>query len=230
MATILITGASRGIGLELACQHAEDGDSVLATCRDPETSKALIRLSQSRENVEVQALDVVDPLAVLSLASMLSKRGDKLDVLYNNAGIALAEKVGEWSADAFSATFETNVVGPACILQAFSKIMAPGSKIVNVSSRMGSFDFDLNLGGELASYAASKAALNMIVRQVAPSLKELGVIVVALSPGWVRTDMGGQEATLTTEESVQKIRDTIIRLTLEDAGRFIELTGEEIPW
>ncbi|MDQ8184054.1 SDR family oxidoreductase [Pelagicoccus sp. SDUM812002] len=230
MATILVTGASRGIGLELACQYAEAGDAVIATCRDTDTAKALIHLSESYENVEVQTLDVVDPLSILSLASMLSKRGDKLDALYSNAGIAVAEKVGEWSADSFSATLETNVVGPAMIMQAFIKVMAPGGKIINVSSRMGSFDFDINLGGELSSYAASKSALNMVVRQVAPSLRDRGVIALAVSPGWVKTDMGGHEATLTPEESVRTMIETVAKLTLEDAGSFIEYTGEEIPW
>ncbi len=230
MATILVTGASRGIGLELACQYAEAGHSVVATCRDPDTANALKHLRQSHENVEVQALDVVDPLAILSLASMLSKRGDQIDILYSNAGISILEEVGKWTADAFSATFETNVVGPACIMQAFSKAMSPKGKIINVSSRMGSFDFDINLGGELIAYAASKAALNMIVRQIAPSLREQDLITVALSPGWVKTDMGGQEATLTAEESVNKIRETVENLTLDDAGRFMEFTGEDISW
>lgn len=230
MATILVTGASRGIGLELACQYAEAGDAVIATCRDPDTANALRHLSQSFENVEVQALDVVDPLAVLSLASMLAKRGDSVDILYNNAGIAIAEKVGSWTADAFSATLETNVVAPAIIMQSFAKAMSSKGKIVNVSSRMGSFDFEANLGGELASYAASKSALNMLVRQVAPSLMERGVIAVALSPGWVKTDMGGQEASLTVEESVTAIRETVAKLTPAAAGAFLDYTGETIPW
>ncbi len=230
MATILVTGASRGIGLELACQYAEAGDAVIATCRDPDTANALKHLSQSFENVEVQALDVVDPLAVLSLASMLAKRGDSVDILYSNAGMAVAEGFGEWTADAFSATFETNVVGPAMILQAFAKAMSKGGKIINISSKMGSFDFMSNLAGELTSYAASKSALNMLVRQVAPSLKSRDVLTVALSPGWVKTDMGGQEADLSVQDSVAAIRETVSKLSLEDAGRFIDYTGEEIAW
>ncbi|MDQ8200607.1 SDR family oxidoreductase [Pelagicoccus enzymogenes] len=230
MATILVTGASRGIGLELACQHAEAGDSVIATCRDPDTANALNHLSQSFDNVEVEALDVVDPLTILSLASLISKRGDKLDILYSNAGMAVAEAFGEWTADAFSATLETNVVGCAMILQGFAKVMAEGGKIVNVSSKMGSFEFMGNLAGELTSYAVSKSALNMLVRQSAPSLKSQGVLSVAMSPGWVKTDMGGQEADLTVAESVEAIRKTVSELSLEDAGKFIDYTGEEIPW
>lgn len=230
MATILVTGASRGIGLELACQYAEAGHSVVATCRDPDTANALKHLSQSHENVEVQALDVVDPLAILSLASMLSKRGDKIDILYSNAGISIVEEPGKWTAEAFSATFDTNVVGPAYIMQAFSKVMNTDGKIINLSSGMGSFSFEINLGGDLTSYAASKAALNMVVRHVAGSLKEQGIIAVALSPGWVKTDMGGQEASSTAEDAVNTVRETVGKLTSDDSGRFLDYTGSVLPW
>jgi NAD(P)-dependent dehydrogenase (short-subunit alcohol dehydrogenase family) len=190
----------------------------------------LKHLSQSYKNVEVQALDVVDPLAVLSLASLLVKRGDPIDIFYSNAGMAVAESFGGWSADAFSATLETNVVGPAMILQGFAKAMSKGGKIVNISSKMGSFDFMGNLAGELTSYAVSKSALNMLVRQAAPALKSQDVLAVSISPGWVKTDMGGQEADLSVEESVTALRETVNKLTLEDAGRFVDYTGQEIPW
>lgn len=230
MATILVTGASRGIGLELACQYADAGDTVIATCRDLDTAKALQHLAESHGNVEVQALDVVDPLAILSLASLLSKRGDKLDLLINNAGMLSHEAVGEWSADAFSATLETNVVGPAMVMQAFSKTMADGGKMVSISSALGSFGVELNLGGETGTYAASKAALNMVVRHLAPSLKAKGIVAAVFSPGWVKTDMGGQEAELLPEESVRALRASFTELTLDDAGGFFNYDGKPLPW
>ena len=216
--------------MELACQYAEAGDAVIATCRDPDTAKALKHLGQSYGNVEIQTLDVVDPLAVLSLASLLAKRGTSVDALYSNAGMAVAEAFGEWTADAFSATMETNVVGPAMILQGFAKTMSKGGKIVTLSSKMGSFDFMGNLSGELASYAASKSALNMLVRQAAAALKSREVLAVAVSPGWVKTDMGGQEADLSVEASVAALRKTVGALTLADAGRFVDYDGQDIPW
>lgn len=230
MATILVTGASRGIGLELACQYAEAGDKVIATCRDPEIAKALNHLEQSHPTVEVCTLDVVDPLSILSLASMLAKRGDAIDLLINNAGTLVQEPVGKWTADAFSATFETNVVGPALIMQAFAKVMAPGSKIINISSGLGSFDMALDFGGPTASYAASKAALNMIVCQIAPSFKEREITVVAFNPGWVKTDMGGQEATLTVQESVTSLRESFSKVGPERAGEFIDFNGDALAW
>lgn len=230
MALILVTGASRGIGLELACQYAEAGDSVVATCRDPETAKALKHLAESHANVEVQTLDVVDSLSILSLASLLSKRAGKVDLLINNAGINVPEPPEEISSDSFSATLETNVVAPVAIMRAFAKAMASGGKMVNISSCLGSFGMELDLGGRCPTYSASKAALNMMVRHLAPWLKAQGIVAVSVHPGWVKTDMGGQEAPLSLEVSVSSLRKQFARLTLEDAGSFIDFQGESLPW
>ncbi|EDY83408.1 oxidoreductase, short chain dehydrogenase/reductase family [Verrucomicrobiia bacterium DG1235] len=230
MALILVTGASRGIGLELACQYAEAGDKVIATCRDPETANALKHLEQSHPTVELQTLDVVDSLSILSLASLLSKRGDKLDVLINNAGMLVQEDPGEWTADAFSASLETNVVGPAMIMQAFEKVMADGGKMISISSGLGSFGMALDFGGPTGTYAASKAALNMVVCQLAPRLKQKGIVAVAFNPGWVKTDMGGQEATYTPQESVSSLRESFAKLTLDQAGQFIDHNYDSLPW
>jgi len=230
MATILVTGASRGIGLELACQYAEVGDTVIATCREPESANALKHLSESHENVELEELDVVDSLEILSLASLLSKRGTKLDLLINNAGMLVHESPGEWSAEGFSATLETNVVGPAIIIQAFSKVMAAGGKVINISSGLGSFESGIDLGGPTGTYDASKSALNMVVRQLAPLYKRQGICVVAFNPGWVKTDMGGQEASLTVEESVSSLRQSFAKLTIEDAGTFLDYDGSPLAW
>ncbi|WP_339382564.1 SDR family oxidoreductase [Pelagicoccus albus] len=227
---ILVTGASRGIGLELACQYAEAGNTVLATCREPETANALAHLAESHPNVEVQPLDVVDPLSVLSLASLVRKRGENLDVLINNAGILVQEKFGEWTADAFSATMETNVVGPALVMQAFAELVNEGGKIINVSSAMGSFGINMEAGGLTSSYATSKAALNMLVRQVAPGLLAKGVITVSFSPGWVKTEMGGPEANLSVRESVESLIRAFGNLGPEQAGQFLDYTGLPLPW
>lgn len=230
MASILVTGASRGIGLELACQYAEAGDRVIATCRDPETANALQHLKQSHATVEIEALDVLDPVTILSLASLLAKRGDQIDLLINNAGLLVQEAPGEWSAEGFSTTLDTNVVGPALVMQAFAKVMAEGGKMVNISSGLGSFGMGIDFGGPTGTYAASKAALNMVVCQVAPWLKQKGVTAVAFNPGWVRTDMGGQQADLSPQESVSALRESFAKLTTEDAGRFIDYNGSALPW
>ncbi|MBK1877038.1 SDR family oxidoreductase [Pelagicoccus mobilis] len=230
MATILITGASRGIGLELACQYAEAGETVIATCREPDSANALKHLAQSHENVEIEALDVVDSLAILSLASLLAKRGTQLDLLINNAGVLVHEAPGEWTAEGFSATLETNAVAPAIVMQAFSKVMAEGGKMISISSGLGSFGLNIDFGGPTGTYAASKAALNMAICQLAPLFKAKGLVIAAFNPGWVKTDMGGQEAALTVEESVSSLRKSFESLSLAQSGLFFDLDGSPLPW
>lgn len=230
MALILVTGASRGIGLELSCQYAEAGDRVIATCREPESANALKHLQQSHPNVEVQPLDVVDSLTIHSLASMLSKRGEKLDILINNAGVLFQESPGDWTEEALNATLVANVTGPALVMQAFAKVMTEGGKMINISSGLGSFGMDIDFGGPTGTYGASKAALNMVVCQFAPWLAKQGITAVAFNPGWVKTDMGGQEASLTPQESVTALREQFASLTPEKAGTFIDYNGDSLPW
>lgn len=230
MALILVTGASRGIGLELACQYAEAGDRVIATCRDPDSANALNHLRQSHANVEVQPLDVVDSLTILSLASLISKRGEKLDMLINNAGVLYQESPGEWTEEGFNATLETNVVGPALVMQAFAKVMVKGGKMINISSGLGSFGMEIDFGGPTGTYAASKAALNMVVCQLSPWLAKQDITTVAFNPGWVKTDMGGQEASLSPQDSVAALRKQFATLTAKQAGTFIDYDGGELPW
>lgn len=230
MATILVTGANRGIGLELACQYAEADYRVIATCRSPETANALTHLHESHPNVEIARLDVSDPNTIKGLARGLLERGEALDILINNAGVLVQEPVGSWTADAFSNTLRTNVIGPALVLQALSELLGPGAKVINISSGLGSFGMAIDFGGMTGTYAVSKAALNMAVVQMAPAYKAKGVTVVAFNPGWVKTDMGGQEATLDVQQSVSWLRKSIDEVGLERSGEFIEYNGEPLPY
>ena len=230
MGTILVTGANRGIGLEFACQYAEAGENVIATCRDLAVANALHHLRDSHPTVELQEMDACDDVSILSLASLIRKRGGSIDVLINNAGVLHDEPFGDFTMSAFNRTFSTNVTGPALVTQTMCGVMRPESKIVNISSGIGSFELAIDLGGETISYAASKAALNMVTVHCAEALREKGIIVVALSPGWVRTDMGGQEAELDVQESVSTLRAAIAKLHLECSGKFFDHNGEELPW
>ncbi|MDQ8203240.1 SDR family oxidoreductase [Pelagicoccus sp. SDUM812003] len=230
MGTILVTGANRGIGLELACQYVEAGDYVIATCREPEAANALLHLKQSHQGVDIAALDVTDPVSIASLVSLLKERRVSIDLLINNAGVLYPEPVGEWGCETFTRTLRTNVVGPAMVMQSFASLLAKGAKVVNISSGLGSFGMGIDFGGPTGTYAASKAGLNMVVAQMAPRFREKGITVVAFNPGWVKTDMGGQEAALDVEESVSSLRASFEKLTLEDSGRFIDYNGEPLPW
>lgn len=230
MGKILVTGASRGIGLELACQYAETGASVIATCRDLAVANALAHLVASHPNVEMQEMDACDDLSIHSLTSLLRKRGDTLDLVINNAGVLHDEPFGSFSMGAFNRTFSTNVTGPALVMQTMSSLMGEGGKIVNISSGIGSFGLGIGLGGGTVSYSASKAALNMVTRHCAMALRPRGIVVTAFSPGWVKTDMGGQEAELDPQKSVAGLRAVIEGLSGDSSGRFFDYTGEELPW
>ena len=230
MGTILVTGANRGIGLELACQYAEAGERVIATCRDLGVANALEHLRASHPGVELQEMDACDDVSIHSLASLLRKRGDALDVIINNAGVLQDEPFGSFTMGAFNRAFATNVTGPALVTQAMASLIVSGGKIINMSSGIGSFEMGISVGGGAVSYAASKAALNMVTVHCAAALKEKGITVVAMSPGWVKTDMGGQEAELAVQESVESLRRAIAGLSLQKTGSFFDYSGEQLPW
>ena len=230
MGSILITGANRGIGLELACQYAEAGEKVIATYRDVDAANALRHLAEAYATVEVRQLDVCRADSIDRLAGQVREDGQEIAILINNAGVLAQESFGRWSAAAFERTFATNVAGPGLMAQAFKDLFAAEAKIVNISSGIGSFGLSLGLGGGMGSYAASKAGLNMLTAHLAAALRGRGVLAVAFSPGWVKTDMGGQEADLDVETSVAGLRAVIDRLTLEDSGKFFSYTGELLPW
>lgn len=230
MGMILVTGANRGIGLELACQYAEAGEQVIATARAPEDSHPIQHLEQSHETVSVEQLDVTDPASIARLAERLKERAAKLDLLINNAGMLVPQKLGEWTSDAFNRTFATNITGPAMLMQSMLPFLSEGSKVINVSSGMGSFHMEVGLGDKTVSYAASKAGLNMITAHAAAALRSKGVIVAAFSPGWVKTEMGGQEAELEVEESVAALRKAFEALSPEGSGGFFGHDGERLSW
>lgn len=225
MTTVLITGTNRGIGLELARQYASDGNKVLACCRNPGEAKALKAL----ENVEVFPLDVTDDASVKALKANLGDR--PLDILVNNAGINLEpQSFEEMDFDKWEETFRVNSIGPFRVVQALIDNVKAGKdkKIITISSKMGSVG-NVYYGGSIA-YSSSKAAVNMVTKILANRFRGDGIIAVPLHPEWVRTDMGGPGARLSTEESATGLRKVIAGLTLETSGRFFQYDGEELPW
>ena len=228
MKTILITGANRGLGLGFARHYLAAGHRVLAGARDPDGSAELAALkSQYRERIDTQQLDVGSESSVLSLAKSLADM--ELDLVINNAGVCRDEAFGTWSAATFSTAMSVNVTGAALVAQAVTPAMKRGAKLVNISSGLGSIGLNLSPDAGLDAYAASKAALNLVSRRLASKLEADGIAVVAMSPGWVQTRMGGEEDELTVDESVASMTATIERLTLADSGRFVNRNGEDIP-
>lgn len=228
MRNVLITGASRGLGLEFTRQYAADGWNVIACCRHPKAARALSDL-----DAEVVKLEVTDARDVTALSKRLAATA--LDLFVCNAGVAGARDpalTGTSQAD-FDVVMRTNVLGPMWLSAALADHVVAGGegsggKIAYLSSRMGSIAAMANSGSAL--YRASKAALNAVVKAVALELAPRGVVAIALHPGWVRTDMGGVGADIEAEASVTGMRAVIERASARDSGRFFDYTGKEVPW
>jgi NAD(P)-dependent dehydrogenase (short-subunit alcohol dehydrogenase family) len=214
MPTILVTGAGRGLGQELARQYGADGWRVIGTERG---AKAEHRL------------DVGDREQVRRLAAKL--KGTPIDVLFCNAGIVgkRGMALGSFDYDSWAEVLRVNLLGAAAVVEALVENVAASERkvIALMSSRLGSI---AESSGMTLPYATSKAALNMLAKGFAATLAPRGVIVVALSPGWVRTDMGGAGAPLSPQNSVEGLRKVIAGLKPADSGRFFSHDGSTIPW
>lgn len=230
MPTTLITGANRGLGLEFVRQYAEAGWRVLACCRDPKAAADLTDLAGgSGGRVTVHALDVTDPARAAALAAELD--GEAIDLLLNNAGVYEREgPLGQLDLAAWERSFRVNTLAPIQLSAALVEHVArsQGKRIVNVTSLMGSIG-DNQSGGSYA-YRSSKAALNMATVCLAKDLRPRGITCLLLHPGWVKTDMGGEQAPLEAPESVRGMRAVIERATLEDTGAFLDYEGDVLPW
>jgi NAD(P)-dependent dehydrogenase (short-subunit alcohol dehydrogenase family) len=231
--TVLITGANRGIGLELARQYAARGWNVIATARDPATASALQDIRQQHANLVIEALDVTDHPQIDALA--LKYRGRPIDILINNAGINGGHenaKLGQMNYDAYYKVHAVNVVGPVKMTEAFLANVAASEqkKIINITSMQGSIT---KTWGCCYFYRSSKAALNMMMRNIALELKPKGITVGLLSPGFVKTDMTAGinlPMMITAQESAAGIIKVIDGYDLSKTGTFLEHDGREWPW
>jgi len=224
--SILVTGANRGLGLALARSFAADGWRVHACCRQVEKAKSLKAL---KGDIHVHRLDVTDSLQVANLARSL--RDESIDLLINNAGLlGSASPFGKVDFDDWLEVFAVNAMAPLRLAERFVDHLAGSDLkiIVNMSSTMGSISE--NASGGRYIYRSTKAALNMVVRSMAIDLEPRGITVIALHPGWARTDMGGASAPLSPDESVADLRRLIGRLGLEDSGKFFNHDGSQIGW
>ncbi|KAH9893491.1 NAD-P-binding protein [Cubamyces lactineus] len=232
--TWLVTGSSRGIGLELVKQLVDSSNNlVIAACRSPEKAAALHDLkSTAKGTLHFVQLDVSDfdsvRASVKQLKPILGELG--LDYLINNAGIATMDTAFTLDPEELLRIVRTNVAGPALVAQVCLPFIEKSARkvILNVSSKGGSLASIEAVGAKLASYAMSKAALNMLT--VKQKAERPDIITITLSPGWVKTDMGGEEGQLEPGESVSGILKVITSATLEDSGKFLRYNGEVNPW
>ena len=223
MATIAITGAARGIGLELTRQYAAAGDQLLAFCRNPQKADALNRLAAETGKVRVIGMDVADDASVKRAAA------EAVDVLLNVAGISGPSRpeleASDWAM--WQESFDVMTMGPLRVLQAFLPRMQAGAKVINITSQIAASTWPT---GGFYAYGAAKAGLNRMMRSVAIDLRDRGIIVGLVHPGWVQTDMGGPNAEITSQESAEGIRKVTQAWTLDRSGDFLKWNGETHPW
>jgi len=230
VATVAITGAGRGIGLELAAQHVAAGDRVIALAR--KASAALEELAAaSGGKLTIHPCDVASDASVRAAAAA---SGDgPIDVLYNVAGVTgpMANELESADWDGWNEAFAIMVQGPLRVLQAFLPRMGEGAKVINLTSQVGAMVWPM---GGLYAYAAAKAALNRLMRSVAIDLKGRGIVVGLVHPGWVQTDMGGDQAPLTPEQSASSLRQTLSQVLEQrdpkHRGAFLNHDGSTLPW
>ncbi len=229
----LVTGANRGLGLAFVRQLLERGDHVIATCRQPGKATALNTLAgEFPGRLHVLPLDVANGKSrtefVRELPLVLDTDG-RIDLLVNNAGVLHSgERFGHIDPAILEDSFRINAIGPFMLTQALAPVLADGARIANLSSVMGSIARCSEFRSP--SYRSSKAAQNMLTVELAHALRARGIVVLALHPGWVQTEMGGASATTDSDDSVRDLLQVIDAATIDDSGHFLDWRGQPLPW
>lgn len=235
MATWLVTGANRGIGLEYARQLARVGETVIATARNPAGAAELADLAAANPQLRVEALDLEDRASIIALGHRLE--GTPVDVLLNNAGLyggswdnaSHRQSHDNMDYDLWEQIMRVNVLAPFQMVQVLRASLNAGQRklIINMSSDLGSITN--NTQGQSYAYRSSKAALNMVTKGLSAELAQQGFTVVSMAPGWTQTDLGGASARWPVEESVANQIKVIAGLSAQDNGRFVDLLGRTVP-
>ncbi|XP_064423761.1 C-signal [Latimeria chalumnae] len=248
--SILITGASRGIGFELARQLASESPSVekvIATCREPEKAKELQELTGKYTKLKIVQLDIVSKesieKAVKEVEALVGSNG--LNCLLNNAGEMIFANLETVTAEAMMRMYETNTVAHLMVSKAFLPLLKKAAQsgsgmgchraaIMNTSSITSCLslvnDAEQKIFLQVYPYRISKTALNMVTRCIAADLKSENILCVAMNPGWVQTSMGGPQAPLTAKDSASGILSVLANLGEKDTGNFFDWKGEIVPW
>ena len=230
MATVLITGTNRGIGLEFVKEFLAGEDTVLATCRDMGSATELRQLKNDTSKLHIFELDVSSQKSMEDLTLQLA--GHAIDIFINNAGVygPRDSTFGKVSANEWAKVLQVNAKAPMILTQLLIDNLRDGSdkKLLYITSKMGSIDD--NKGGGSYVYRSSKAALNAVVKSISVDLRDSGFSVAVLHPGWVQTDMGGPNALIDVTTSVSKMIDVIDNLNFHNSGSFFNYDGGIIPW
>lgn len=233
MTTVLVTGSNRGIGFELTKQYVQDGCRVIALCRAPQSATELSALDGNLciEKCEITNFNDVDRVAA-------KLKDEKIDILINNAGMFgpkphrdgdLRQNFGHMDYDLWEQINRINTLTPMKIAESFIDNVRSSDqkKIINITAILASIT---NTAANFYAYRSSKTAVHMIMASLAKELEGEGITVLMLNPGWVKTDMGGDEAPLTPEQSITAVRKLIAEKTIGDTGKFYEYDGTAIPW
>ncbi len=231
-ARAFVTGANRGIGLELCRVLAEAGTRLYAGCRAPDAASALRELARAHgDHVTIVEVDVTSDASVRAAAAFIGEREDGIDLLVNNAGVNPRGSLASFDAAVALHAFDVNAVGAMRVLTATLPLLKRGSgaRVINMSSQLGSLT-QQRAGWGSPIYNASKAALNMFTRQTAFALKDQDIAVVAIHPGWVQTDMGGPSAPLSPAACARDVVELAASLTPAMSGSFLVHDGSPHPW
>ena len=229
MSTVLIAGASRGIGLELAKQYASNGDDVIACVRDTGAASQLDEAASGADNIEIQQLDIGAPASIAAAAAAVGDRA--IDTLIVSAGAVGGgrQTLDDLDLEEWHRTLDTNTIGPALVAKAFKpNLLAAGdSNLMILTSQLAASTWPM---GGMYIYSTTKAAVSKVGQILALDWAGDPITVTVCHPGWVQTDMGGPQAEITAEESASGIRNTIAGLSKADSGKFYKWNGEIHPW
>ena len=228
MAKVLIAGASRGIGLELAKQHAAAGNEVIACARDPQEAPLLAEAAQQNDKITVEQLDVADPASVDAAGKRLTGAIDEVYVVAGAVG-GMKQSLDDIDLEEWHRTFDVNTIGPFLVARAFKPHLAASGngKLMIITSQLAASTWPF---GGLYVYGTTKAAVNKVGQILALDWKEEPITVALMHPGYVQTDMGGPNAEITPEESASGIRSVMSGLAKEDSGKFYKWNGDIHPW
>ncbi|MDG2060613.1 MAG: SDR family oxidoreductase [SAR86 cluster bacterium] len=229
MSTIMIVGASRGIGLELTKQYADAGDNVIACVRDNGVAPKLDEIAANAQNITIEQLDVADPDSIESASKSIGDIAIDSVIIVAGALGGEHQSIDDIDIEEWHRTLDTNTIGPMKIASSFkSNLVASGNgNLMILSSQLAASTWPL--GGSYI-YSSTKAAVSKVGQILAIDWVEDPIIVSIMHPGWVQTDMGGPHAEITAEESASGIRNVISSLTKEDSGNFYKWNGEIHPW
>ena len=231
MSTIMIVGATRGIGLELTKQYANEGNQVIACARDTSNSPLLDEVASSSDNIKIEQLDIADPASIESASDRIGESIIDSVIIVAGwvGGMPDNQTIDNINIDEWHNTLNINTIGPLLVAKAFKANLAASGKgnLMILSSQLAASTWPM---GGMYIYSTTKAAVSKVGQILALDWAEDPIIVSIMHPGWVQTDMGGPTAEITAEESASGIRNVISGLTKEDSGNFYKWNGDIHPW